>query len=155
MQASVSNVDKVFAQLKAEIEANLEAQFEAETQRIFKHLVEVTPQWSGDLAANWRISLTPTEGAYQSPFKQPEWQNGPWAHMGDPAAVAYALASSQNVEISYKNPVYFTNGTPLIFSTTLVAGDGTSSVVRPENLIDGKVAMVSYILSTYKAGVAS
>lgn len=153
MKVSVANVGPVMARLRAAVAANANAQYQEKTQNIFIHLLQVTPQWSGDLVANWRITTDQASDASASPFKEQNWKGGPWQKMGDPEAMAYAIEASAGMVYDYTKSVYFTNGTPLTFSDTLVSGSGVARPVRPENLINQKVAMVSYIVSVYKSGV--
>lgn len=148
MKLAISNIDSVMSRLRKAVDTNLNAQFKEKVEERFLTLVQVSPQWSGDLASNWQISLDGS--AHYSPtFKQQDWHKAQKVHMGDPAAVDYALAAAKLVEYTWKQKIYFANATPLTFGEKTVTGSGVTRVVRPENLIDGRVAMISYVRARY------
>lgn len=158
ISVSVKGAGPFVAHLKAlrmQTENYVSTEFAKWTVKIFRDLVQNTPQWSGDTAANWRYAVGAPDGSYtQVPDKAIMWplpdsfkngtddpfQRGAWR------AVQTALERQALVPAPrYDQKVFFSNNTP-------VAPDleSNSVYIRPVNLVDGVVAMVSYTAAKYK-----
>lgn len=150
MKVSVANIDSVMNRLKKAVETNVNAQFHEKVDERFLELVSTTPQWSGDMASNWQISTSTDVEYLRWGGKSDNYrQQGTMVQMGDEAAVSFAVDRSKLVQYTYTDVIYFANSTPLTFGVSTVTGQGTTHAVRPENLIDGRVAMISYLLSRF------
>ena len=145
MKVEVKNLDSVFDRLLQAARKDFDDQFHAKVQERFSMLVNVTPQWSGDMASNWQISLDGSATYREWGNKKKLWHLADARQMGDEEAVSYAIAQSVNVQYTFEDKIWFANATPLTFGTSTVTGDGTTFAVRPVNLIDGRVAMISYL----------
>ena len=124
-------------------------------RQAFTDLVNGTPQWSGDLAANWNFSIgQPDESYTETPMKY----EAAVLHSryvpksaGDQTAVRMSLARMEALidKVSWRDRVHFTNATPIA-----EAVEAQTIYIRPVNLLDsGAVAMVSHI--RYKYGYLS
>ena len=121
------------------------------TRKVFKGLVEGSPQWSGDLASNWNYSVNGVDYSYDPQFKGPDGMyfigpNGqelPAIHQrGDAEAVQAAISRMLTVTPpTWKDKVYFNNETPIATDV-----ENMTVLIRPVNLVDGRVAMVQYTL---------
>lgn len=118
------------------------------TARIFQELVEDTPQWSGDLAANWNYSVNQPDYSYSRiPNKtgddvRVDWhlQNQGVFERGHPNAVMTAMSKFATVpQPSWRDVVYFANATP-------IAPDLPTIKIRPVNLVDGKVVTINEVV---------
>lgn len=121
---------------------------------MFEDLLLHSPQFSGDYASNWQIVAdTATPGAYHSWAGKGAVATSQEPHRaGDPEAITYARDQAVRVPFNYKQKVYFVNPTPLEITGTDVTGpDGVTRALRPENVIDGGVALRSYLYAKYKA----
>lgn len=120
---------------------------------ILSELVLNTPQWSGDLAASWRVkvegSSTRVGGSEYTPFKSKPRERPAPHFRGDEAALAYALAVNQEVidSIRYNSRVtiYNDNKTAEIISTPWMQ----ELWLRPNNFIEGDVMAIAHTISKY------
>lgn len=149
MKVEVKNVQSVFDRLRKVVDDNFDGIYHDKVNERFSLLVNTTPQYSGDMASNWEISLDGSAIYLPWELKGQSVSQKDIVHMGDPLAVNYAIEQSLNVQYTYKDNIYFANATPLTFGDTTVTGFGTTYAVRPENLIDGRVAMISYLISRF------
>lgn len=117
------------AQLKLErarLDLEITQAFQAWTVRIFRQLVEGSPQWSGNLAANWNYSVGfPSDEYSRIPNKTGDAEYGPKGffhpdtsqgvyQMGHPLAVNLAMLRMQSqVKGTWRDLVFLTNNTPM------------------------------------------
>lgn len=128
----------------ARFELALSAVFAAWTRRVFTGLVFGSPQWSGDLAANWNYSVNGLDYSYDDSLKDAVdvvFLTGV-VQRGDFRAVSIALNRMMNVTApTWRDTVYFNNETPIAPEV-----EAHSIHIRPVNLIDGRVAMIQYTI---------
>lgn len=125
-------------------EVRLSQAFAKWTRKVFTGLVEGSPQWSGDLAANWNYSVNLPDYSYSPTLKDTLDQVflTDVRERGDPQAIAIALSRMSAVmEPTWRDVVYFNNETPIAEPV-----ENMTVKIRPVNLIDGRVAMVRYTL---------
>lgn len=115
---------------------------------IFYDIVELTPQWSGNLAANWYISTSTSDGPEQTiPEKSYFWPKPTYVephHRGDEPAVSISKQRFDDLEFGYSSQVF-------IFNPTEIAPqvEAQSISIRGVNLLDGRVAMIAHAFSFY------
>lgn len=157
----VPALDKAFASVRAEIDAKINLEYKKQVKRMFVDLLAVTPQWSGNYASNWWITTDPTVSYYtDSPWKGSTTFESA-GKRGDERGTAKPTKLMNLAKFDYKKPVYFLNNTPTFFDedTSEVAGftqpyEGANypsqTKVRPANLVDGRIALQSYMEAKYK-----
>ena len=138
-----TNAAAFSSQLKAAfagIEADLDSVCRVRAEGVFTDIVENTPQWTGNLAGNWRLGVGVPDTSFtvrtETPFSDTfrELQRG-----ADPAVgEALSLGREAISKITYKVPVFITNQSPIA-----QAVEDESIYIRPVNLVDGRVAMVA------------
>lgn len=130
--------------------------FYAWTVRICTDIVQQSPQWSGDLASNWNYSVNVVDYTYtMSPNKADgDYRNGAVQkkshgtgryifQRGDSPAVAMSLARMAAApRPTWRDTVFFANATPIAPEV-----EAHSIKIRPVNLIQGQVAMISYTVT--------
>lgn len=115
---------------------------------IFYDIVELTPQWSGNLAANWFISTSSSTGSEETiAEKSYMWPLSPFVEphqRGDEPAVSISKARFDEEVFGYSNQVY-------IFNPAEIAPEveAQSIYIRGVNLLDGRVAMIAHAYSFY------
>lgn len=130
--------------------ARISVNYQQLLRAMFTELVMGTPQWSGDLAANWNFSIGSPDTTYtELPDKQLSWGDKDFTpkSAGDPAAVQIALArmEAKIEKVTWRDRVHFTNSTPIA-----EAVEAQTVYIRPVNLLgSGGVAMLSYIQFKY------
>lgn len=137
----------------AELDRGISFAYTAWTQNLFTDVVKNTPQFTGDLTANWRYSVhTPDYTYVPIPNKvenmKPYWQNVDVYKRGDEPAVSIALAHMLQVsKPTWRDEVYFTNSTP-------IADDVQNQriALRPVNLVAGAGLMIDYVLQKAAGG---
>lgn len=144
------NFDQFEAELDAAIlhlDNQVSEAFHNWTMHIFIDLVESTPQWSGDLAANWYYSLnSPSSEYHEIPAKAIHWAPKGFTAVtplrrGDPFAVTASVhRATEGPKPTWRDKVYFTNNTPIAFDV-----ENRLVTVRAVNLVDRQVAMASFI----------
>ena len=130
----------------ARLDREISAAFAGWTKRIFTGLVQDSPQYSGDMTANWTISLNTPDYSY-SEIPNKYLASAPFANdvqgevyqRGHPIAVAMALAKMSGVNPTWRDKVFFANATPI--AEKIEAGQ---IALRPVNLVNGAVAMIQY-----------
>ncbi len=144
-----SGVDAFVQQARldmARLDREVSAVFYKWTARIFKDLVTTSPQWSGDLAANWNYSVGSPDFSYtQIPNKTGSEagidyvaQNFGVFERGDYRAVSMALERMLAVtQPTWRDTVYFANATPIAPEV-----EAESIKIRPVNLVEGQVMMI-------------
>jgi len=114
---------------------------------IFYDIIELTPQWSGNLAANWFMSTTSDEGVEQTiaskAYMWPLPKDMAPYQRGDPQAVEISKARF-DPSFEYAEPVF-------IFNPAEIAPEveAHSIYIRGVNLLDGRVAMIAHALNVY------
>lgn len=156
----VPSLDATFASIKAEIDLEINREFKKQVKIMFVDLLNTTPQWSGNYASNWWITTDPTVSYYTpNPWKgSTRYEEA--GKRGDTRGTAKPLKLMNLAKFDYKNPIYFVNNTQTFFDedTSEVAGftqpyKGANypsmTKVRPENLVDKRIALQSYITRKY------
>ena len=115
---------------------------------IFHDMISLTPQWSGNLAANWFVNNTGPTGSEQTiPEKGMVFGTAstPEPHeMGDNDAIAISAARFDDLVFSYLQPVFIFNNADIAQKV-----EDETVYIRPVNKVDGRVAMVAYAQSFY------
>lgn len=131
--------------------ARLNISYQQILRQAFTDLLNGTPQWSGDLAANWNFSIgTPDESYTETPMKYEaasSYSRFVPRQAGDQLAVRMSLARMSTVidKVTWRDRVHFTNATPIA-----EAVEAQTIYIRPENLLEsGAVAMISHIRYKY------
>jgi hypothetical protein len=108
-----------------EMEELAEQQLQALAVGAFEFILQGTPEWTGNLAASWRLTVgAPAQGYDASVFKHTGWERlsapgtstpSPYSRQApNEAALNYAraIAKEQIPLIRLGAPVYITNNTP-------------------------------------------
>jgi len=150
VDVDISGLGAFLSALEAEEKAftnHIDEKYREWVRVIFYDIIELTPQWSGNLAANWFMSTTSDSGGEETiAAKAYLWPLpvGAQPHRrGDPEAVAISKARFDS-SFSYKEPVF-------IFNPAEIAPEveAHSIYIRGVNLLDGRVAMVAHALNVY------
>lgn len=162
-ETRAKNLEKIH-HTKRRFEEELNRRYRKRVFAMFKDLLTVSPQYSGDFVSNWQ--LLPDTG---SPKGYKEWryknqvlQGRKWtilgknsyeqaSQAGDPEAINFAFTRAKFVQFTYLQKVYFVNETPLEFTATTVTGNGVTHNLRPVNLISPPQQIISYLRSKYPA----
>lgn len=129
---------------------------------VFRELVENSPQWSGNLAANWNVGINAPAGEYNELVDK----RGAWyGHADQPSrgdfdprvrghAYAVGVAMGRNLPrlraIGLRDRVHISNETAYLMQVEDdVSDEGESPYIRPENKIDGVVALREYVQLKY------
>lgn len=154
MDNRAKNLEAI-ARTKKRFEEELNKQYRKRVYAMFKDLLVVSPQYSGDFVSNWHVMPdTATPKGYK------EWREKLFVSslgvkqakaMGDPVAINFALTRAKFVQFTYLQKVYFTNETPLEFTATTVTSEGVTHNLRPVNLMSPPQQMFSYLRSKYPA----
>ena len=123
---------------------------------VLTELVENTPQWSGDLAASWRVQVegvtSRTGGSSTTGFKStPRVRPAPHFR-GDEPALVYALMVNSDVieSIRYNSRVTIFNDNP---TADAINNPWSEELwLRPNNFIPGDVMAVAHAISKYGGG---
>ena len=117
----------------------------------FVDLVFMTPQWSGNLASNWRIEFTGHEDAYSPAMKYGKHNKMPYSIGSDPVVRETVYREFQKIPaIRYNTKVTFVNHTS--YAQEVQQGHGPNGKpLRPENLIYGPTIMTAYLETKYKS----
>lgn len=114
---------------------------------IFYDIIELTPQWSGNLAANWFISHDSDSGAEERiPAKEFMWPLPPNTEphrRGDPEAVEISKARF--------DPTFGYSEQTFIYNPAEIAPEVEAQAIyiRGVNLLDGRVAMIAHAMNVY------
>ena len=140
------------ARLKAmmpTIEAEINTKYRKLVRKVFTDLVENSPQWSGNLASNWRIG----SGGYTqiAEYDPQDWYTeNPYQMADDPAVAMTLMREVPKLDsIIYKSPVRIFNPTP--YAAEVEAGEGPGRPIREVNKLAeyGGVAMIGYVNQKY------
>lgn len=117
---------------------------------IFYDIVELTPQWSGNLAANWYVSTSSAQGPEQTiPAKAAMWPLPAFVEphqRGDAEAVDISKSHFDDVIFGYHDQVYIYNPTAIAPQV-----EEQSIYIRGVNLLDGRVAMIAHAQALYSS----
>jgi len=128
----------------------------ANVRAMLRELVLNTPQWSGDLAASWRIDLNykPAD-QFASKFATDDWEDliGQASFKGDQDAWMEALKINQSWldAIKYNAKVSIVNVKPIAL-TYATAPESSEEIqrLRPGNYIPGDVMAIAYVSQKFK-----
>lgn len=147
-----------FAKIKQRIVDDVNKQFRQRALIMFNDLVRHSPQWSGDFASNWHVHMDPSHYTYEPSPSKGHTTKDSARQMGDMTAIRGTIVRANSVVVDYTKPLYFTNATPIVFMGDLVFGAGQPykganypevTKLRPVNLLNGKVALSSYLRAKY------
>lgn len=153
VELDTSGIDAFLLQLNT-----LQASFNSQVNERFRHwvgvifedIVQLTPQWSGNLAANWYVGVDALSEAENTiPEKAIMWPLDLYAaahERGDEAAVEISLRRFAEETFNWSERVY-------IYNPTEIAPDveAQSIYIRPENLVDGRVHMIAHAAFFYSS----
>lgn len=132
------------------IEAEINTKYRKLVRKVFTDLVENSPQWSGNLASNWRIG----SGGYAqiTGYNPQDWyKENPYQVGSDPAVAMTLMREVPKLDaITYKSPVRIFNPTP--YAADVEAGQGPNGrPIREVNKLAeyGGVAMIGYVNQKY------
>lgn len=146
-----SQIDTFLAEVEREQLAfnnQISLRFREWVRAIFYDIVELTPQWSGNLAANWNISTSSLGNPEETiPAKAYMWPLPLYVEphkRGDPEAVGISKARFDDAEFGYSNQVYIYNPVEIA-----PAVEAQSIHIRGVNLVDGRVAMIAHAYAVH------
>lgn len=144
--AFVRDLDLAFA----EMDRQMSAEFAQFTKKLFGELVRGTPQWTGDLTNAWNYSINTPDPAYSEIANKTEnqqhWSKADVFQRGAEPAVSAAISKAANVHPSWRDVVYFHNPAPIAEKV-----ENLRVMIRPINLVDGRVAMAQYMYDKYSS----
>lgn len=132
---------------KAMFEALLTAKFSRILGQILLDAAKVSPQWSGDYAANWRI--TPKSAGKEDYEKTPYKTSAGPKSRGDLDAVAYAMLRYSDTTVPYREQAVLYNPTPLVFTATTVSDGKQTKRLRVDNVLTPAQTVESYLKAKY------
>ncbi len=116
----------------------------------FEDVVRLTPQFSGNLASNWKIEIHGVPAGYKriANYRVRDWRKVPKRYkMGDDPAVSRSNKELAKVSaIRWNSRVSIVNRTPYAQEIQ----DAPASTIRSVNLVNGEVAMANYVRMKYK-----
>lgn len=122
------------------------------TVRVFSGLLQDSPQWSGDLTANWNYSVSKPDFSYtRVPNKTGDdgridhWrQNQGVFERGHQLAIQDAMNRMQSVPMpTWRDTVFISNATPHDAGGYLVDAIESGQVkLRPVNLVQGQAVLI-------------
>jgi hypothetical protein len=118
---------------------------------VYKDVLNVSPQWSGNYAYNWTIETSHYGGGQYDPrFKKDPWFTLTPKQAGDPEAIAAAMSWAKDVieDIKWNTKVSLVNRSPI--ADEIESGE---IKLRPENLIPGGMGIVAYIKTKYSFAI--
>lgn len=121
------------------------------TQRILTELVMLTPQWTGNTAASWRIVTSGVSASGgRSPLYREDWQNVTSKFRGDKEALQIALAENAAAlaSIRYNSKIKIVNVAP--FADELATDPHIENQLRTGNFIPGDVMAVKTVTAKYR-----
>lgn len=163
LKVDTSGVEAFRRELKLEmarLDREISKVYVGWTRRIFTELVQGSPQWSGNMTANWKFSVGQPDYSYAEIFdKAPPGSHGRlrtanWGagafQAGHPSAVNAALSGMWAVKIgSWRDKVFMTNSTPMENSLFALQDAIRLGVIRlrPVNLVNDE-AVTLYSVAT-------
>ena len=151
VELDLSGVDAFLRSLETEqksFNSQVNAKYRQWVSIIFHDMLDLTPQWSGNLTANWFINNTGPTGSEQTiPEKAQVFATaaGTEPHVrGDYDAIAISAARFDDLVFSYLQPVFIFNNANIAQQV-----EDHTVYIRRDNLVDGRVAMVVYAHDFY------
>lgn len=131
----------------ARLDREITEKFRGWTVTLFKELVYGSPQWSGDLTANWRYSVNAPDFTYVPIPNKVEgsqfWSKADVYQRGAEPAVGMALANlAAAPKPTWRDTVYISNSTPIAADV-----EDRRVAIRPVNLVNGEVAMIEFVVA--------
>jgi hypothetical protein len=135
----------------AELDRDISKSFSNWTKRVFGDIVHTTPQWSGDLASAWNYSINGIDNSY-TPIPNKVENNQFWSaadvyQRGMSPATDVAMAKLAGQNPTWRDVVYINNPAPIAEQV-----ENLRVLIRPVNLVDGRVAMVQYYVDKFNRG---
>lgn len=156
LSVNTTSIESFVAKLRKKnlaIKGNIASSKRNLIQSMFTDLVKYSPQWSGNLTSNWGIEFTTHKVSYkQSPhYSQEEWYLRKASHRGEEPEVSRTLNAElpKIADIKWNTKVYLVNRTPYARSVEIGVSANLYSI-RDVNMLNGRVAMVGFVLSKYK-----
>jgi hypothetical protein len=140
---------------QAEVLAARDKQYRSKVLAMYKELLYVSPQFSGDFVSNWDIEtpLSNSRAYKEIPGKNSVAISQQPHEAGDKSPEldsAYMRGVSRMRYVTYGQPVYFTNPTPIQISSPEVIGpDGKRNDLRDSTVITAWESIHSYLQSKY------
>lgn len=132
----------------AQLDRGISSWFENLTKVMFRELVVNTPQWTGDLTSAWNYSLNTPDQTYSPiPNKveaQQHWSKADVFQRGAEPAVSSTLLKAAGVKPTWRDVVFFHNPAPIAERV-----ENLQVLIRPVNLVDGRVAMIQFLVDKY------
>lgn len=137
----------------AAMDRALSQKFEDWTKKVLYQIASTTPQFTGDLASAWNYSVdqpnyyyTPSQDKLGNVTYTPSNRIVP-RQRGDFRAIEEAVSKAAGTHPTWRDVVYLTNPAdiaPMVERQTVL--------IRPVNLVDGRVAMVQYYVDKFNRG---
>lgn len=157
VKTNLLDFDKQLDVAMAELEVKMSYRFTAFTKEVYKSIVMISPQWSGNLTSNWNYSAGLPDLSYtEIPEKKlTDGKNKAPFEMGSDPAVSKALTKAAQIKlVPWRSPVYITNTTPEEKGGYLVNGIADGSVkLRAVNLVPSQVSILSFTVEKFKGAV--
>lgn len=149
----IKGVEAFKAKLKAvmpTVEAEVNTKFRKLGRLIFTDLVNNSPQWSGNLASNWRIN----DGTYNGSYKWNPWNEyeGEPHKRGDEDITWLPLMREmiKLQSLTYKDTIKIFNPTPYAYLVEQGISPNANGIREVNKLAEyGGVAMIGYVTAKY------
>jgi hypothetical protein len=134
----ITNVGKVIAQIEVwekAVQALVTETARGLTVDIFKHVIEISPQYSGDFAGNWKYKLNGVDTDFDPALFNILGQgNEPFRLAGHPEAVAHAMSANAGRDSAFKlgDTAFFSNSADHTEPYSMKIWEGTIQF-RPGN----------------------
>lgn len=154
---NLPDFDKQLDAAFSALEVQMSFKFTAFTKEVYKSIVMVSPQWSGNLASNWNYSAGLPDLSYRE-ITEKDLANSkvfqPYQVGSDPA-VSTSLAKADGTKmVPWRSSVFITNATPEDKGGYLVNGMSDGSVkLRAVNLVPAQGAILSFTIEKFKGAV--
>ena len=130
----------------AALDLEITRSYVAWTKGIFRDLVMGSPQWSGDLASNWRYGVGAVDYTYNElpnrAAANQMWSAADVYERGAEPAVSIGMANFESTrKPTWRDKVYISNSTPIAAEV-----EAHTVKIRPENLLYGQVAMIQFVV---------
>lgn len=154
VELDTSGIDQFLRELEEEqrsMNAWVQLKYYLLVQIVFSEILHGTPQWSGNLAANWYVGVNSMpESEHTIPEKAAFWDSPTHAvephQMGDAPAMSISEPRVEGLVFSIYDDVYIYNPTEIA-----PAVEAHSIYIRPVNLLDGRVVMTQYAADKYQS----
>lgn len=132
---------------KAKLRLKAAAYIKRRVKMILKDALTVSPQWSGNYALNWTVSLKDETAPYDPTFKVDDYWKITPKQKGDKEAITMAMTREQvNIDrIKWNSKISIKNVAPV--AEEIEAGRVR---LRPVNTIPMGLGVVSYLNTKYK-----